>query len=535
MGDHAADRYLTEGFERLTADAGEGPEWSQVGSPAFGASRAPERRGGLLVGLAVGVVAVMTVGVVALSQTGGGTPVAEPTIEYVKLAWSQETELTCTGMNTQDNGGFDNATIEIWGPNTDGLVRIDATAPDGTVERIIFQYSIADGRQGQVWSIPGQLGAPDTVFHESACVTSDADGTGSYSIAQSPLAGQGADLTAFVRVPSTDSVGSPFDVEQWLEAGGTAEDGDWLGTPVTVYTMETTEDIETGGRTSGTSTTWFDTLRSRYERVFFDSRSETLGSVKWVVEVVERDTVAESSASFSTDGLFTEGEKPSTPTPDSSTTTLPIDGPDPSLQTSCGPVSLGAGQNPVLPTTVPDADVAQAIADAEVSLGLEGAFFGEFEFFVAEQTPDSVILFGTGTADGAPSYAYATFRLSDGTWAPSGWGGCHIETTAEGWGTADWILDPAVELDSESTQIAVLIQERECASGQAPIGREIVPVVVRSADRITITVFVERVQGDATCPSNPWHPITIDLDEAPSGLPLYNGRPIPNTLVLPGR
>ncbi|MCZ7532792.1 MAG: hypothetical protein M5U23_05220 [Acidimicrobiia bacterium] len=529
IDDHAADKYLSEGFERLTADAGQGPEWSQIGAPAFGESKIPERRGGLLVGLAVGVVAVMTVGVVALSQTGGGTPVAEPTIEYVKLAWSQETELACIGMDKQDNGGFDNATIEIWGPNADGLVRIDATAPNGAVERIMFEYSIADGRQGQIWSIPERLGAPYTVFHESACVISEAGASSSYLMAQSPLFGGGStDLMAFVRVPAIDGVGSPFDAEQWIEAGGTAEEGDWLGTPVTIYTMSTSKETDVGGRRSSTSTTWFDHAHQRYERVLYETQHETLGTGKWVEEVVGRRTVAESSVSFSTDGLFIDGV-------DEGDRTLPIDGAAPSLETSCGPVFLGAGQNPVLPTTVPDADVAQAIADAEVSLGLEGAFFGEFEFFVAEQTAGSVVLFGTGTTDGAPNYAYATLELRNGKWAPSSWGGCQIETTAEGWGTADWILDPAVELDSASSQLAVLIQERECASGQAPNGREIVPVVVRSADRITITVFVERVQGDANCPSNPWHPITINLDEDPSGLPLYNGRPIPNTLVSPGR
>ncbi|MEZ5176621.1 MAG: hypothetical protein R2823_10550 [Acidimicrobiia bacterium] len=540
MDDHTTDMYLSEGFERLTADAGDGPDWSELGAPAFGTSKTPGRRGGLLVGLAVGVVIVMTVGVVALSRTGGGTPVAASAIEYVKLAWSQEAELACVGMDTHDNGGFDDATIEMWGPNADGLVRIDATAPDGMVERILLEYSVEEGRSEPLGTSHEGVGRSDTVFHVSACVTSDADGTDSYSVAQSPMAHQGADLMAFVRVPSVDSVGSPFDAKQWLELGGASEDGEWLGTPVTIYTMSTTEDTELGGQTRRTSTTWFDPLRTRYERVFHDSRSETLGSVKWVVEVVERKTVAESSVSFSAEELFTNGEKPSTPTStstpdDSSTTTLPIDNPGLSLETSCGPVSLGSGQNPVLPTSVPDADVAQAIADAEVALGLEGAFFGAFEFFVAEQTPDSVILFATGTADGALAYAYATFTLRDGMWAPSGWGGCHIETTAEGWGTADWILDSAVELEPEPKQLAVLIQERACASGQAPIDREIVPVVVRSADRITVTVFVEPVQGYASCPSNPWHPITIDLDGPRDDLPIYNGRPTPNALVVPAR
>ena len=35
-------------------------------------------------------------------------------------------------------------------------------------------------------------------------------------------------------------------------------------------------------------------------------------------------------------------------------------------------------------------------------------------------------------------------------------------------------------------------------------------------DSVTIVVLVAPVEGMATCPSNPWHPITVTLD-APLG------------------
>ena len=56
--------------------------------------------------------------------------------------------------------------------------------------------------------------------------------------------------------------------------------------------------------------------------------------------------------------------------------------------------------------------------------------------------------------------------------------------------------------------------ERECASGQPPVGREIRPVVLSGEEVLEIVVLIEAPGGLAqTCQGNPWHRTTIDVGE----------------------
>ena len=60
--------------------------------------------------------------------------------------------------------------------------------------------------------------------------------------------------------------------------------------------------------------------------------------------------------------------------------------------------------------------------------------------------------------------------------------------------------------------MSFVINERDCASGQAPTDRDIVPFVTETEEAASIVVLVERVESDATCPENPWYPVTITLE-----------------------
>jgi hypothetical protein len=205
----------------------------------------------------------------------------------------------------------------------------------------------------------------------------------------------------------------------------------------------------------------------------------------------------------------------------------------PMLQTSCGTVSLGEDTTPELPSKplTPDALAALATTD---ELGLEGEFFDQVEWFVADDSsPVDLVLFGIGVPDedGNPSYAAASFEKRDGVWSASGWGGCRIEVTAPGWGGANWVLDPDVPFDPDATEFGILVNERNCANGQPPDGREIRPVVVIEASRVVVHVLVEPVEGDAACPSNPWHPSMLTLAEPLQMRDLYDGREVPFVLV----
>ena len=146
------DDHFRDGFEQLLSDMDEAPSWKQVLTQSVALSPAPPQRRGLLVAAAAFVVTIIAVGAVILASGGASSPVAADTVDYVKLAWSQDVELRCVDMEIVDNGGFDRATIEIWGPNADGLIRVDATAPDGTVERIIVDPAPFGSFPNRVWS-----------------------------------------------------------------------------------------------------------------------------------------------------------------------------------------------------------------------------------------------------------------------------------------------------------------------------------------------------------------------------------------------
>ena len=205
-------------------------------------------------------------------------------------------------------------------------------------------------------------------------------------------------------------------------------------------------------------------------------------------------------------------------------------------QSVCGPVALGDGPTPQFPSTPLSVDAMAALATTD-EMGIEGDFFDEFTWFVADDT-GGLVLFGHGTdGDGAPLYAYATFEEGTDGWGATGWGGCGIEVAAEGWGGADWVVDhgQSALVDPLSLVdpgfVPILIRERNCASGRAPIGREVVPMVTYEQTRVTIRVFVEPVAGGATCPSNPWHHVKVEITDPLDGRDLYDGGEVPPVLV----
>jgi hypothetical protein len=168
------------------------------------------------------------------------------------------------------------------------------------------------------------------------------------------------------------------------------------------------------------------------------------------------------------------------------------------------------------------------LEQAKQVVGVELELFDFYDWAIAERSADRLVLFGMATsADVAAEVPYGDMVLvrTDDGWRPEGWGQCHIQVRSDVNGNAVWVLD--AEPDAHASQLSVLINERECANGEPPIGREIIPVVVMGEDLVTITVLVEPVSGGASCPSNPWHPITIDLGEPLGNRQLRDGSTIP--------
>ncbi len=211
--------------------------------------------------------------------------------------------------------------------------------------------------------------------------------------------------------------------------------------------------------------------------------------------------------------------------------------PDPGqqLRATCGPV--------VFSEIPPDLDEFPALdEDARAALdelvsgptGVEAAGFDEeFRWSIASRTDQELVLFGQGSNADGPTWADVRFERRDGAWRPSGWGGCRIEIGAVGLGPAEVGTDPNDPLDPGDTELALLINEQACASGRAPVDREIVPLVTETAETVTIIVLVAPVEGGAECPGNPWHPITVTLDGPLGSRQLLDGHRFPAEPIGP--
>jgi hypothetical protein len=194
---------------------------------------------------------------------------------------------------------------------------------------------------------------------------------------------------------------------------------------------------------------------------------------------------------------------------------------------STGPITEMSCGTVVAPysTTIPEGEdlgpegeaAAAALAENE-----EGRFFtDEHELRLWSQGTETLTLLGRSTE----GYGYAEFRRNGANWEPTGWGGCHWQPVADGYGLATWVLAEASE--PGDTTLMLNANERNCASGQPPDGREVVAAVISDDKSVTVTILVEPVQGGAECPSNPDFPFEVDLGEPLGERALFDGSEVP--------
>ena len=203
------------------------------------------------------------------------------------------------------------------------------------------------------------------------------------------------------------------------------------------------------------------------------------------------------------------------------------------LSASCGRVRF--------PTIPPDPDVFQPV-DAEVEAIFDGLadhpvmvemqfFLDSYDWFVADRTDNSITLFGrpteTSAGENEPPHASMDLERRDGVWLPAGFGQCRIELDAPGFGSAATVLAPRNEPDPTSAELHLWIRETACANGQAPVDREVLPVVTETDSSIEIVTLVEPVSGNVNCPGNPWYPVTVTLDEPLGDRTVYDGHESP--------
>lgn len=81
--------------------------------------------------------------------------------------------------------------------------------------------------------------------------------------------------------------------------------------------------------------------------------------------------------------------------------------------------------------------------------------------------------------------------------------------------------------------LAILLVERACASGQAPVGRVLPPVILMDAESVTIVIGVRSAPGGQRCPSNPAFALRVDLPEPLGDRRLLDGSTLPAREPLP--
>ncbi|MEX0795536.1 MAG: PASTA domain-containing protein [Acidimicrobiia bacterium] len=214
------DRFK-EAFRRITAETPDAPAFSDLethrAKPA-----APIRFKPWMA--AVGAAALVLVVVGAFGLLGGGGPdLAAPdedTIDYIKLEYSSDANLVCQNSEGSDNGGFDTATIEIYGPNSENLTLMVATFPGGSTERMVVEGDPM--KPTRAWTTQPRLaGDPDyaTGFHRATCDVIEAGLLSSRtSVLDAPYGPP--------RLPYTH-LGIPQDADSWQRG---VESGDILET-----------------------------------------------------------------------------------------------------------------------------------------------------------------------------------------------------------------------------------------------------------------------------------------------------------------
>lgn len=166
--------------------------------------------------------------------------------------------------------------------------------------------------------------------------------------------------------------------------------------------------------------------------------------------------------------------------------------------------------------TLPD-EVAGAVDDTGEPVVDPAAGWG-----VAARSDDEVVLLRA--VDGGPAaaggdthealrLAPAPSELQDGSgrWFVWSAGSCTLRTSDALGREADVRL--ADTPSPEDTELTLLVNERQCASGRDAEGRIDLDELTLTEDEVRVRVSVRPAGGDQECPGNPWTPFTLDLGE----------------------
>jgi hypothetical protein len=156
----------------------------------------------------------------------------------------------------------------------------------------------------------------------------------------------------------------------------------------------------------------------------------------------------------------------------------------------------------------------------------EGQFWPQDGWEILDETGDRVLLMH---GSGADSFAFISVTRDNGDWrwaGASGLGDCPLRTSVPaGLSTVEWRIDPSAgPITPQSTTVAVLVTERQCASGQAMDERLLGPEVVTTDMAVFIAFAAEPLpSGAQSCQGNPEQSVIVELPEALGDRDLLDG------------
>lgn len=162
-------------------------------------------------------------------------------------------------------------------------------------------------------------------------------------------------------------------------------------------------------------------------------------------------------------------------------------------------------------------DPAGMLTAIEPFLGSEeGQFWPQEGWQLLHQNSQEAIL--VTPFEGNLAYMFLDREGDEWAWSGSSINGnpCELQyTIPAGLNTVEWRLDPsATEPAPDTSQLQVLLTERECASGQEIGDRLVGPQVVMTDTEVRIAFAAEPPPGDVhTCQGNPETPHTVELPE----------------------
>lgn len=167
-----------------------------------------------------------------------------------------------------------------------------------------------------------------------------------------------------------------------------------------------------------------------------------------------------------------------------------------------------------------------AVAIEEFLASGEGEYWPQEGWHILHATDAEVLL--VAREGGLLFFMRVSNTGSGWTWSGASGGGdsCPVEfVVPEELNTVSWRLDPDhPEPTAESTDIAVILNERPCVDGREIGDRLLGPQVVMTGSQVFIAFAAERPSGDEfTCPGNPDTPHVVELPEALGDRELVEG------------